>query len=157
MLQPGSECLPSRLCARRRTQKARSMGDNLLSQPLCSPVTSFIMPPQRRYILPCPAPLNPTAQSLVGKVKQTGSKGADEKHPHLSFLYLPSLVWLKFFPNHSAVRSMLYLSADEVKDRSHIPEMQKPQCSSACGGETKDGVLMVETHMLQTAFPFSVS
>lgn len=106
---------------------------------------------------PCPASLNPIAQSLVGKVRQAGSKRVDEKHPHLSSLYLPSLVCLKFFPNHSAVRGMLYLSADEVKDRSHIPEMQKLQCSSACGGKTKDGVLMVETHTLQTAFPYSVS
>jgi len=75
----------------------------------------------------------------LGQVKQAGSKRAGEKHSHLSFLYLPSLVWPEFFPNHSAVRGMLYLSAEKVKDRSHIPEMQKLQWSSACGGEKKDG------------------
>lgn len=53
---------------------------------------------------------------------------------------------------------MTYLSADEVKDGSHIPEMQKPCCSSsALGAKMKDGVLMVETHTLQTAFPYSAT
>lgn len=135
--------------------KGPFLGGSLMSQPVCSPVTSSLC---HREALgtPYPAPLNPTAQSLVRKVKQAGSKRADEKPPYPSFLYPPSLVWLKFFPNHSAARGMLYLSADEVKDRSRIPEMQKLQCSSACGGKTKDGVLMVETHMLQTAFSYSV-
>lgn len=136
-LQLGSGCLSARLCARTGTQKAISWGGSLISQPLGSPVTSFIMPPQSHQVLP--ALLNPTSQCVVGKVKQTGSKRADEKHPHLSFLYLLPLVCLKFSPNHSAVRGMLYLSADKVKDRSHIPEMQKLQCSSACGGKQKMG------------------
>lgn len=36
--------------------------------------------------------------------------------------------------------------------------MQKPRCSSsALGAKTKDGVLMVETHTLRTALPYSAT
>lgn len=88
--------------------------------------------------------------------QESGSKRVDGKHPHPSFLYLTSLVWLKFFLIHSAVRGTLYLSTDEVKDRSHIPETQKLRCRSpALGAKTKDGVVVVETHTLQTAFSYS--
>lgn len=112
-------------------------------------MSSFVAASQRHGVL-LPSP------RTCRQSQESGSKRVDGKHPHTSFLYLTSLVWLKFFLIHSAVRGTLYLSTDEVKDRSHIPEMQKLQCrSSALGVKTKDwGVDGGDPHTTDSIFLF---